>query len=379
MHISTCFLIENDNAVNLTSLQSNVKNLKIFHSTLNASFSSDENYESLKSITIYESTFKPSFDWYNFWKVASNVKSVHVTYTNVFIPTLYGEFIEELDFSGNWIPTLKVNELSPNTWSFFCNSCYITMIRECDKANTLDIVHLSSNLFTYFPMSCFKNIVELALNNMSHLNYLKLCDMKNLEILYFSENYNFFLNYNNMNNFSCLTHLKVLQMENNLLTSLGNNTFKNLKILDVSYNFIDQISDNFPLLYPALKSLKINDNKLLSLDLNSFKKLNYLECINNNINTIENENYIRKSLKIYLYGNTIKCFDKEAHNIKYVGITKCEYKKKKTTNKFFFNWLLFSFIVVFVCFILSICIIVYIMKEKHTRNPQQSEVEMTLL
>lgn len=377
VHISTCFLIENDNSVNLTSLKSNVKNVKIFHSTLNASFSPYENYASLKSITIYNSTIKSSFNWYNFWNVASNVQSVHVTYTNVFIPTIYGEFIKELDFSGNWMPTtLKVNQLSPNTWSFFCNSCNITMIHECKKVrHSLDTVHLSSNPFTYFPTSCFENIVELALNHMFNLNHLKLCDMRNLEILYFSENYNFFLNGRDINNFSCLAHLKVLQMENNLLTSLGNSTFKKLKILDVSYNLINQIPETFPLLYPSLKSFKINNNKLLFLNLHSFIKLNYLECINNKIYTIENGTSIRHSLKIYIYGNSIKCFCKEMHNIRYLGIKKCEYKKNVRIEMKQFNWYLFAF--VFLCWVLSICFIVFILKKKI--KTQEADVEMTLL
>lgn len=182
----------------------------------------------------------------------------------------------------------------------------------------LKSLDLSSNCFKLHT-KCFGGLINLEMlnlrqNNLQEINEDTFEDLKNLKTLYLDSNN---LKILKPGLFESMPNLTKLSVANNQLFNIDKRVLANLKQLKtlcLAKNMLNESSFNNGVLWnlESLESLFLCDNRLSSrLDESAFKGLINLEILNLENNNLSNvsENVFTKMTKlkcVYMYGNNIE-------------------------------------------------------------------------
>ena len=322
--------------------------------------------------TIPEEVFKPNtpIDGINWWL---NVDIAKIDASNNNLSEI--AFNDPIHDFRN-IPYTKILSLSSNRFNMIPISIYYlqnliffdmsnNMITEIDEnlfANLSHLINLnfSGNKLRYFPRSirCMNNLVELDISKNELINIPdELIYLKNLKKLNISYNK---IQLIQMNLFANLFSLEELYCNNNLITNMQGinnytifNSIQNLKILDISYNQLQEYIIFKQL--PNLEKINISYNKLQNiLGLSACSKLIEIDCSNNGMKQFPTDffsiiNLHSLNLKgnelnnlpglIYLMDNLVQLNIegnpmRQAPNLKYANITQIkQYCQSKLSNE----------------------------------------------
>ncbi|CAF0946677.1 unnamed protein product, partial [Brachionus calyciflorus] len=194
------------------------------------------------------------------------------------------EFIDSDAFSG--LLNLNILNLS-------CNFIKVIDYRLFSNLKLLTHLNLSSNRIERIQSFTFAKLDKLEYLNLSN-NYLRVFNnkreeggifksLKNLKVLDLS--YNKIQEFRYAEIFSVLKNLKELYLSSNeiylpsLMTNLNNHS-NDLEILDLSRNnFLNLESIEFGRIFPKLKALCLNDNFIDRIKYENFKNLNNLQVL----------------------------------------------------------------------------------------------------
>lgn len=224
---------------------------------------------------------------------------------------LTGNQLNFLPFSffSNFV-NLKVLRLNRNSISFIENFVFSNL-------KQLDMLDLSENKIQNIQPELFDNLqnlrtLNLEKNSMKILPPEILTNLKKLEILNLSSNF-LSSNWINFMTFKSLFSLRLLDLSNNKITSLGNSIFVDLhalEFLDLKKNLIESIAmDTFANL-SSLTSLVLSHNfiKNVNFSLNSLVNLNVLSLDFNEIYSVEKHLVTNSPKLVDLHLNNNKFF-----------------------------------------------------------------------
>lgn len=194
-----------------------------------------------------------------------NLRKIQPTVTGITDLTglEYAKNLQVITFNDNVLQSLKPIENLPNLTSIgLVNSPYLTIEDITNSLSTLDVIQLdlsnNSHIGDFSKLSIFTNLRGLWLNN---------CNLKNADFL---EN---------------MTHLTMLSLNNNSLTTVHQLNSQFIRTLLLNQNHLVTLDDIHVL--SSVSNLQINNNELTSLSHLNFDNLIALQANSNNITSLE--------------------------------------------------------------------------------------------
>jgi Leucine-rich repeat (LRR) protein len=206
------------------------------------------------------------------------------------------------------------DQTSLQTFSFKNNKISLNKKVIFDKLTKLQTLELDSNNINYIYDNTFEGLrslkfLGLASNDITYLEENSFMHLRNLRLLDLSNNK---IKTINPLIFKNLIFLNTLYMKNNGIIDIKNNTFmflNTLNDLDLSYNNIYYLDHSF-VKNLALITLDLRNNKLKLINNNSFKNLKFLKQLyltNNEISNIEFNSFedMNELQDLHLQNNSI--------------------------------------------------------------------------